>query len=56
MEDADKNIWVMMLDWNMDWVASYEGQMGITPELAKGAKDIRDKMEMIMQAAANGDL
>jgi uncharacterized protein (DUF302 family) len=56
MEDADKNIWVMMLDWNMDWVASYEGQMGITPELAKGAKDIRDKMELIMQAAANGDL
>ena len=56
MEDADKNIWVMMLDWNMDWVGGYEGTMGITPELASGAKDIRDKMELIMQAAANGDL
>ena len=56
MEDADKNIWVMMLDWNMDWVAGYQGQMGITPELAKGAIDIRDKMEEIMVAAANGDL
>jgi uncharacterized protein (DUF302 family) len=56
MEDGDKNIWVMMLDWNMDWVAGYEGAMGLSPELIKGAKDIRDKMEIIMQAAANGDL
>ena len=56
MEDADKNIWVMMLDWNMDWVAGYQGQMGITPELAKGAIDIRNKMEEIMVAAASGDL
>jgi uncharacterized protein (DUF302 family) len=56
MEDGDKNIWVMMLDWNMDWVAGYQGQMGITPELAKGAMEIRDKMEQIMVAAANGDL
>jgi len=56
MEDADKNIWVMMLDWNMDWVAGYEGQMGVTPELSRGAIDIRNKMEEIMRAGANGDL
>ena len=56
MEDANKDIWVMMLDWNMDWVAGYEGSLGITPELAKGAIDIRNKMEEIMVAAANGDL
>lgn len=56
MEDSDKNIWVMMLDWNMDWVAGYEGTMALSPELVKGARDIRDKMELIMQAAANGDL
>jgi uncharacterized protein (DUF302 family) len=24
MEDADKNIWVMMLDWNLEWVGGYE--------------------------------
>jgi hypothetical protein len=30
--------------------------MGITPELAKGARDIRQKMGEIMQAGANGDL
>ena len=56
MEDADKNIWVMMLDWNMDWVAGYEGQMGVTPELSRGAIDIRNKMEEIMRAGANGDI
>jgi uncharacterized protein (DUF302 family) len=56
MEDANKDIWVMMLDWNMDWVAGYQGAMGISPELARGAIDIRDKMEEIMKAAAEGDL
>lgn len=56
MEDANKDIWVMMLDWNMDWVAGYEGQMGITQELGHGALSIRDKMEEIMLAGANGDI
>ena len=56
MEDANKEIWVLMLDWNMDWVSGYEGQMGITPALANGAKELRDKMESIMKAGANGDL
>ncbi len=56
MEDGDKQIWVLMLDWNMDWVAGYSQQMGITPELAKGAMELRDKMENIMRAGANGDI
>jgi uncharacterized protein (DUF302 family) len=56
MEDANKEIWVMMLDWNLDWVGGYENQMGITPELSKGAIDVRNKMEEIMMAGANGDL
>jgi uncharacterized protein (DUF302 family) len=56
MEDGDKNIWVLMIDWNLDWVAGYSQQMGITPELAKGAMELRDKMGSIMQAGANGDI
>jgi hypothetical protein len=40
----------------MDWVAGYQGSLGITDDLAKGALDIRDKMDQIMKAAANGDL
>jgi hypothetical protein len=30
--------------------------MGITPELARGAIDIRSKMENIMRAGANGEI
>ena len=56
MEDADKNIWLMMIDWSMDWVAGYENQMGMTPELVNGAKAINEKMKQIIDAAANGDL
>jgi uncharacterized protein (DUF302 family) len=56
MEDGNKDIWVLMLDWNMDWVAGYSAQLGITPELAKGAMELRDKMESIMQAGTNGDI
>jgi uncharacterized protein (DUF302 family) len=56
MEDGNKELWVLMLDWNMDWVAGYSSQLGITPELAKGAVELRDKMESIMLAGANGEL
>jgi uncharacterized protein (DUF302 family) len=56
MEDADKNIWVLTLDWDIAWLDSVNGSMGISPELSKMAVDIRDKMEEIMRAAANGDL
>ncbi len=56
MEDADKNIWVITLDWDIAWLDSVNGSMDISPELAKMARDIRDKMDNIMQAAANGDL
>jgi hypothetical protein len=46
----------MMIDWSMDWVAGYENQMGMSPELVKGAKEINEKMKQIIDAAANGDL
>jgi uncharacterized protein (DUF302 family) len=56
MEDADKKVWVMMLDWNLEWVEGYEKEMGISPELSRGAIDVRKKMAEIMQAGADGDL
>ncbi len=58
MEDADKNIWVMTLDWDVSWLDSISGKMGLenAPELIKAAIDIRDKMDNIMRAAAEGDL
>jgi len=56
MEDVDKNIWVLTLDWNTSWLDSISGKMGAPSELMKHATDIRDKMDVIMRAAAEGDL
>jgi uncharacterized protein (DUF302 family) len=56
MEDADKNIWVLTLDWNTAWLDSISGKMGAPSDLMKYATDIRDKMDVIMRAAAAGDL
>ena len=56
MEDAQKNIWVLTLDWNVAWLDYAGKSMGITPELRQSAQDIRVKMDDMMRAAANGDL
>jgi uncharacterized protein (DUF302 family) len=56
MEDADKNIWILSLDWDVTWLEMAGKTMGITPELRKGAEDIRVKMDDMMRAAANGEL
>lgn len=56
MEDANKEIWVMMLDWSLDWVKGYEQQLGLTETLAKKAIDLNQRMDEMMRAAANGDL
>jgi uncharacterized protein (DUF302 family) len=56
MEDADKNIWVLTLDWNTSWLDSLSGKMGAPDQLMIYAKDIRDKMNIIMKDAAGGEL
>jgi len=56
MEDADKNLWVLTLDWDTSWLDSISGKMGAPDQLVKHATEIRDKMDTIMKAAANGDL
>jgi len=56
MEDADKNIWIMTLDWDVTGLDMAGKQLNITPELRKGALAIRDKLESVMLAGANGDL
>jgi uncharacterized protein (DUF302 family) len=56
MEDANKQIWVLTLDWDLAWLDTVQGKMGIDAEVSKYAKDIREKMDNIMRAAANGDL
>lgn len=56
MEDDKKNIWVLTLDWDVAWLDSINGSMGITPQLAQMARDIHDKIDNVMRAGANGDL
>lgn len=56
MEDGDKNIWVMTLDWDATRLDLAGMQMGITPELRKGVMAIREKLDSVMRAGANGDL
>jgi uncharacterized protein (DUF302 family) len=56
MEDADRNIWVLMMDWDITWLDLAGQQAGMTPELRHGVQAIRDKMEDVMRASANGEL
>jgi len=56
MEDADKNIWVLTLDWDVTWLDQAGKQARITPELRKDAMAIREKLDSVMRAGANGEL
>jgi uncharacterized protein (DUF302 family) len=59
MEDADHNIWILTLDWDVSWLDSISGRMGMdkqAQELVKYAKQIRGEMDEVMKAAAAGEL
>ena len=56
MEDADKNIWVLMMNWDVTWLDLAGQQAGMTPELRLGVTEIREKMDDVMRAGANGEL
>lgn len=56
MEDADKNVWLLTMDWDVTWLDVAGKQLGITPELRKGAMEIREKLDDVMRAGANGEL
>jgi uncharacterized protein (DUF302 family) len=56
MEDAQKNIWILALDWDFTWLDYAGKSLGLTPEVRQGIADIRVKMDDMMRAAANGDI
>lgn len=56
MEDADKNIWILTLDWDVTGIDMAGKLLNITPELRQGALAIRDKLDSVMRAGANGEL
>ena len=56
MEDADKHIWILTLDWDVTGIDLAGKQVNITPELRQGALTIRDKLDSVMRAGASGEL
>jgi len=56
IEDAKGKIWVVTLDWNVTWLDYSQNPNKITNELRANAIKIRDILEDIMTATANGDL
>ncbi len=56
LEDANADLWVMTLDWDVSWLALAwhpDSQLGV--ELKQEAIRIRDAMEEIMHAGATGE-
>lgn len=56
MEDAQGKIWLVTLDWNVKWMDTSPNPNKIPDSLRKRAIEIRDILEDMMTAAANGDL
>ena len=56
IEDADRTLWVMTLDWDVEWLDLAQNPNSILDEeLRTEAIRIRDGMRYIMEGAATGD-
>lgn len=56
MEDANGDIWLMTLDWDVSWLANaWHPDSALGEQLTADAVRIRDAMESIMTAGANGE-
>lgn len=56
LEDAHKQIWLITLDWDISWLDYSQNPNKMDADLYKESRRIRDVMEDMMNAAANGDL
>ena len=56
MEDAKGDIWLVTLDWDVRWLDTSQVPDRISDELRKRAMKVRENIEEIMEAGANGDL
>jgi uncharacterized protein (DUF302 family) len=55
VEDAHKKIWVLTLDWDVRWLDSSKNPNQISDKLRQGAINIRESIDKIMRAGANGE-
>lgn len=56
LEDADGQIWIVTLDWDVRWLDTSQNPNRISKGLRDGAIKVRQALESIMEAGANGDL
>ena len=56
LEDANDDIWIMTLDWDIRWMDTSPNPNKISAELREAAIKVRESMESIMDAGASGDL
>ncbi|MEM7425941.1 MAG: DUF302 domain-containing protein [Pseudomonadota bacterium] len=54
-EDADGQIWLVTLDWDVRWLDTSPNPNKIPDDLRKRAISVRERIEAIMEAAAIGD-
>lgn len=54
-EDADGQIWLVTLDWDVRWLDSSPNPNKIPADLRERAISVRERIEAIMEAAAVGD-
>lgn len=56
LEDTDKKLWVMTLDWDVSWMDFAQNpNSNLSAELRDDAKRIREGIRYIMEGAATGD-
>lgn len=55
-EDAHKDIWLITLDWDISWLDYSQNPNKMSADLYKESKRVREVMEDMMKAGANGDL
>ncbi|MBC7953061.1 MAG: DUF302 domain-containing protein [Rhodospirillaceae bacterium] len=56
VEDADKRIWLMMLDWDVAWLDTSPNPDRIPDSLRKNAARLRQGLIDIIRAGSSGDL
>ena len=54
-EDAEGQIWLYTLDWDIRWLDTGPNPNRIPDELRERAMKVRENIEIMMEAAANGD-
>ena len=56
LEDSKGKIWVVTLDWDVTWMDHSQNPNKLSDDVRARAIEIRETLEDVMTAAANGDL